>query len=451
MIPRSAGDDAVVVASVPARHVYVRHLAAPVETRVRRLPDPDPADPSRSTSGPWWPPVMLDPAWIEGADFDVFHLQFGFDAWSPEGLRTVVDALRRKGTPFVYTVHDLRNPHHEDRTLHDAQLDVLVPAADALITLTRGAAAEIHRRWGRTAHVVPHPHVVDLRTMQSVRDAPARRAPGPRIGLHVKSLRASMNPLILLSTLLAFVAATPGAVLQVNGHRDVLEPDGARYDEPLARQLRLAAARGLVDLRVHDFMSDDDLYAYLASLDVSVLPYRFGTHSGWLEACRDVGTTVVAPDCGYYADQGAVFGFHNEGLDADGSSLRDALEDAVAHPGWGAVTVEERRDQRADVADFHAELYTSLVRPGHTRPVTDVDDRLEATILDLLAQRAPTATICPSDAARAVGSSEDWRELMEPARQAAARLVDRGEVEITQGGRVVDLATAKGPIRIRLR
>ena len=38
---------------------------------------------------------------------------------------------------------------------------------------------------------------------------------------------------------------------------------------------------------------------------------------------------------------------------------------------------------------------------------------------------------------------------MEPTRQAAARLVEEGEVEITQGGEVVDLATAKGPIRIR--
>lgn len=76
------------------------------------------------------------------------------------------------------------------------------------------------------------------------------------------------------------------------------------------------------------------------------------------------------------------------------------------------------------------------------------DERLEAAILDLLAQRRPGATICPSDAAREVGS-DDWRELMEPARQAAARLVSAGEVEITQGGKVVDLGSAKGPIRIR--
>jgi hypothetical protein len=86
-----------------------------------------------------------------------------------------------------------------------------------------------------------------------------------------------------------------------------------------------------------------------------------------------------------------------------------------------------------------------------TRPSSGrtADERLETTILDLLAQRAATSTICPSDAARAVGDEDSWRDLMEPARQAARRLVDRGEVVITQGGHVVDLATATGPVRIR--
>lgn len=74
--------------------------------------------------------------------------------------------------------------------------------------------------------------------------------------------------------------------------------------------------------------------------------------------------------------------------------------------------------------------------------------RLEAAILRLLRARAATATICPSDAARDVGG-EDWRDLMEPARQAARRLVEAGEVVVTQRGRVVDPATARGPIRIR--
>lgn len=38
---------------------------------------------------------------------------------------------------------------------------------------------------------------------------------------------------------------------------------------------------------------------------------------------------------------------------------------------------------------------------------------------------------------------------MEPVRQAAGELVQRGIVIITQGDETVDLATAKGPIRIR--
>jgi len=82
--------------------------------------------------------------------------------------------------------------------------------------------------------------------------------------------------------------------------------------------------------------------------------------------------------------------------------------------------------------------------------VSDIDRALEATVLALLAQRSGGATICPSEAARAVGG-EEWRPLMEPARRAARRLVVAGEVEITQGGRVVDASTATGPIRVRLR
>ena len=89
------------------------------------------------------------------------------------------------------------------------------------------------------------------------------------------------------------------------------------------------------------------------------------------------------------------------------------------------------------------------------RGVGAVDRALEGSILDLLEHRAATATICPSEAARAVAASDEgsgadeWRALMEPARRAARRLVDAGEVEIVQGGRVVDPSTAKGPIRVR--
>ena len=83
------------------------------------------------------------------------------------------------------------------------------------------------------------------------------------------------------------------------------------------------------------------------------------------------------------------------------------------------------------------------------RGVSEADVDLERRIMAMLDGRARSSSICPSEVARDV-SADDWRPLVEPVRRAARRLVDRGEVEITQGGSVVDPSTAKGPIRIRL-
>lgn len=82
------------------------------------------------------------------------------------------------------------------------------------------------------------------------------------------------------------------------------------------------------------------------------------------------------------------------------------------------------------------------------RRVRPVDSELERAIVDLLDARAAGATICPSEAARRVDPA-GWRELMEPARRAARRLVEAGTIEMTQSGRVVDPSTAKGPVRLR--
>ncbi|MFF0889266.1 DUF3253 domain-containing protein [Streptomyces sp. NPDC003456] len=80
-----------------------------------------------------------------------------------------------------------------------------------------------------------------------------------------------------------------------------------------------------------------------------------------------------------------------------------------------------------------------------------LDRRLEQAIRDLLQRRAATASICPSDAAREAyeGDGDGWRALMDPARRAAWRLVEAGEVEVTKAGRPVTEAEARGPLRIR--
>jgi hypothetical protein len=72
---------------------------------------------------------------------------------------------------------------------------------------------------------------------------------------------------------------------------------------------------------------------------------------------------------------------------------------------------------------------------------------LEVTMLALLDERG-TATACPSEVARKVGGTR-WRELMPKVRAAAVRLQQRGKLAGYQRGRPVDLARARGPVRLR--
>ena len=97
--------------------------------------------------------------------------------------------------------------------------------------------------------------------------------------------------------------------------------------------------------------------------------------------------------------------------------------------------------------------------PGET------DAALEAAILELLAERTASGskdkTIDPSEAAKRVGGSargkgekatrQAWESLLQPARAAARRLAAANKILITQHHHPVDPATAKGPIRLRLR
>ena len=74
---------------------------------------------------------------------------------------------------------------------------------------------------------------------------------------------------------------------------------------------------------------------------------------------------------------------------------------------------------------------------------------IEAAIGALLARRVAGKTICPSEAARAL-DPDGWRTRMDAVRDVAFAMADRGELEVTQGGEVVDGRTARGPIRLRL-
>jgi beta-1,4-mannosyltransferase len=358
------------VASVPADHPYVRHISAPGSNCVVRL-----ADEREPGQRGWWPPRMLEPEWITAnADaFDLFHVQFGFDGRHPEQLRELTALLDELGKPLVYTVHDLRNPNHEVHDLHAEQMGVLIDAASELVTLTDGAAARIADGFGRGAEVIPHPHVVPLDLLAD-RYA-ERRPPGvpPRVGVHLKSMRANMVGIPLIAALTAD-DGVGAATLQVDVHTEIWQPQAPAFHGDLRTTLEHLARHGALELCLHEYFSDLELYDYLASLDVAVLPYRFGTHSGWLEACRDLGTAVVAPSCGCYVDQGRVFAFDCDESGLDGPGLRDAVRRALAAVAAGEVRpigTEVRLRQREEIAAAHERLYRrvlGVIAPLPSRP-----------------------------------------------------------------------------------
>jgi hypothetical protein len=338
------------LASVPAGHPYVESVVDP--SRVRLLPDPVPPD--ATLPNQWWPPRLLDPAYLFGhvGHFDVMHVHFGFEGFAIDQLREATTILRAARVPLVLTVHDLHNPHVADPARHLAQLDVLVPAAAEVVTLTRGAATVVQQRWGRDAVVLPHPHVLPIDVVGAARAG----RDVPVIGVHGKGLRANVNPWPILDALL-------------DGD---LPPSQVRFDlddEAVRAVPRMDARlsgyrRAGVDVRTHPRFTDAEFAAYLAAVDVAVLPYPFGTHSGWAEACYDAGTTVVSPDCGFFAEQheGPVFRYGPTGLDAAGLRRAVVLGLESSRPrGEDHARRLERSRQRLWVRDRMVDVYDAAI------------------------------------------------------------------------------------------
>ncbi|MGV8873766.1 MAG: glycosyltransferase family 1 protein [Rhodococcus sp. (in: high G+C Gram-positive bacteria)] len=355
------------VASVPSSHAYVQHLrpafgdadsVASTHEWFTFLPDPAPA--RVDVAGQWWPPRLLDAHWLaEQTDvhFDVLHVHFGFESFDPEELTRTVEHLRAHRQPLVLTVHDLHNPHFANNTDHLRQLDVLVPGADAVITLTEGSAAWIAERWGVRATVIEHPHVVPLERM----DYPRPSSDSFVIGVHAKNLRANIDPLAVMDSVVEAARSIPNAIVRLDIDEEVFEASSHWYNPTVGGKLLDYSMFDDVDVRVHARFDDDALWDYLSSVDVSVLPYRFGTHSGWLEACRDLGTSVVVSDCGFYADQARVHSFRMDIDSFDPATLIAAVR-ASHDDRTAAADSISRAQQRRSIAATHAAIYSAVTK-----------------------------------------------------------------------------------------
>lgn len=300
---------------------------------------PDPVPPGATVAGQWWPPRWLEPDHLRAriTDIDLLHVHFGFDTTPPDVLSEVCRVLAEHRVPLVVTVHDLQNPHLTDQRPHRARLGVLVREASAVITLTDGAASTISELWRRRAAVLPHPHLLPLDAVGAARVI----RPHPVVAVHAKSLRANVDPWPILECL---AADNSDFSVRIDLDDDALT--SPRADASMSDRLARYAAAG-VDVRVHPPFTDAELVEYLNEIDVLVLPYRFGTHSGWVEVCHDAGVLTVVPECRHYAEQqpSHTFAFGRHGFDA--ASLLRAVERAVRQLKASPHVVDhDRRQQR---------------------------------------------------------------------------------------------------------
>lgn len=347
------------MASVPSQHPYVRAVIDPAT--VDLLPDPPvPGAPA----GQWWPPQSVTPAWIDAhaTEFDILHLHFGLESFDSAEIAAGLATARRAGRPVVYTVHDLENPQLTDQAPYRAILDTLVPAADHLITLTDAAADEVRLRWGRECTVLPHPTVLTGDPVASIgaidADSPATDAASPvRVGVHVRDLRPNIDAVGAVRAL-AVVADRLGAEVDVV----VLMNDRVR-DTALAERV-IATAGDRVRVERVDRLSDAAVERWIAQLDLFVLPYRHGTHSGWVELCWDLATPVAGTPVG---SVGAQHPSDFLEIDLDRPATLVAAVDEARHrrsPRRGDEVQRRRRDRVAEreaVRDAHTVLYRDAV------------------------------------------------------------------------------------------
>jgi hypothetical protein len=321
------------VAAVPAVDAYVD--AVRPDGVVAIGPDVEPS--------PWFDAAYLT---AHADAVDVLHVHGGYRRLPASALECWTETVRRLGIPLVLTVHQLREPADRSRVRHDAHLAALTATAEVVLTLTDGAADEIAERYGRTAIVVAHPTVA-----VPVPDLGAERG---LVGLVLRGHSPAVpDPLGLVR------AALSGAVSGGGRLRVLLGVP--RNPDDAVPGISALADDGAVELVVPG-AADAAWTAALQQLHVAVLAERCGTHSRDLEVCRDVGTRVVAPSCGWFSDQWSdvvTYGNDEEG-DLDPVSLSVAVGAALTRPMPRPADPAWREEQRAAVQRVHAQVYASV-------------------------------------------------------------------------------------------
>lgn len=362
------GDEvkAIQVVHVPARTPYARKLHDQTmqilnDTKVNDLDVPRDA-----TLGwllehrPWH--------WL-----DVVHLHH-LDFEPTSHLTTLLAECRRAGVGVVFTAHDLV-PVFADQATHHRILKVLAEQQVPFVCLTAAAVDEARRLFGASPVLIPHGYVMEPGT--SAR--PASRPPGPTRFLLYGSLRRNRDVELVLHCW-RFARQLRNTSL----HLLLRAPSRASLAEEAGTWQAILdhAVDPRLAVDVLPFPSDAEVTEALGAADALVLPYRWASHSGQLEAALDSGVLPVAARTGFLPDQVTIHdGFADEpvwfdwsdGLEfAYGARLLTSMQQAheAIHNGWQAHDLRgwahHREREHAAVLAAYQALYARCLAKAPT-------------------------------------------------------------------------------------
>lgn len=167
------------------------------------------------------------------------------------------------------------------------------------------------------------------------------------------------------------------------------------------------------------------------------------------DAIRTVNAEPPDEDVGYRLIKGRRWRISDPAIpDALRQQLVNALMDARR-----AVKAALADDDAAALAQARARVHCAKLALGERgarwwAPMDELGwtQRLDATLISLLARRDPDATLCPSELARSLGG-DAWRDDMERVRERCWQLAAGERVELRQRGAPVEPGV-RGPLRI---
>ena len=290
--------------------------------------------------------------WIESNSdrFDLMHVLGDVEGVEQEDLT----ALQETGKPLVYTYAGNSRPASLSET-------ILMRGADRIVVNSHQAHSDANEIHGRQATLVPHSHVLSLEAMGHL--APGRRIPPFTIGFALDSLSPDPTGETIVEVMTRMARESSCFRARVDVEASSFEPESAPGS--LAPLLTGLARRGQLDLRVHERFGSLEISDFAVGVDMAVVSSWTGPGIGWIEACRDAGTAVIAP-AGRDSDTlRPSFGFRIFPTGAcnrdDLGSAFDEAQRALQRGEMEPVGADRRRHHRRNIASLHSRIFSEVL------------------------------------------------------------------------------------------